>query len=814
MTTLGRERFEFGAFHIDAAEHLLLRDGEPVPLEPKVFETLLVLIRHDGRLVGKEELMRSVWPDSFVEESNLTRNVSVLRKALSSNSGVPRYIETVPRCGYRFVGEVRRLTGERATRANVDDLRRHNVPDQLTSFIGRDREIKEIEQLLASTRLLTLTGAGGCGKTRLALQVAVASLPRFEDGAWLVELAPLSDANLVTQSVATVLGVREGSTRSLRDSVLEHLRNRHVLLVLDNCEHVIGACAELAEALVRGAPHLRILATSREGLGISGETVWYVPPLSLPDTSRALSPESLFECEAARLFVERATAVNPSLTVGPHHVVAIADICHRLDGLPLAIELAAARVNVLSVDQINIRLNDRFRLLTGGSRTSLPRHRTLEGTVAWSYDLLSATERQVLCELSVFPSGWSLEASEEVCSGDCVERRDVLDLLSHLVNRSLVVVESDSRGEPRYRCLETVRQYGRDRLRESAGSNRVRNRHLGFFFDLAKRAEPELMGLRQAAWLKQLHLEHDNLRAALDWCLLPAQLSEQPDRAADFATALSWFWVKRGLFTEGRQWLDRVVDMAPESSPALRARACAALANMTFFQGDPAGTATYATNSVALGREAGDLFTVAFALGLLTLAAAEAGDVGLALRLAGDCRAAAIASGNPWTAGPALYVLGFLAVRAGDYDEASRLCEEGWRASIGDPWASSIHVSCLVGLRVVQGRHAEANALGVEVLALCRDIDDPIRAAWSFVGVAAAHAVQGRPLRAARLWAASEQLLDSAAASLPSTHRWIRDRHLEGVRAALGDAAFQVASAEGRAMSMRQAIQYALQASQ
>ena len=456
MSESKRELFEFDGFHLDAAEHLLLRDGEPVPLEPKVFETLLVLIRHDRRLVGKEELMRAVWPDSFVEESNLTRNISVLRHALSPNGGGPHYIETVPKFGYRFVGEVRVLAGEGAARAAGDEVPRHNLPDELTSFVGRDREFSEIERLIASTRLLTLTGAGGCGKTRLALRVAAASLPRFKDGAWVVELAPLSEAKLVTQSVATVLGVREGSTRSLRDSVLQHLRHRHILLVLDNCEHVIGACAELAEALVRGAPHLRILATSREGLGISGETVRYVPPLSLPDTSQSLSPEALLECEAARLFVERAAAVDPSLTIDRHHVATIANICHRLDGIPLAIELAAARVNVLSVEQINLRLEDRFRLLTGGSRTSVARHRTLEGTVDWSYDLLSESERRVLSELSVFFGGWSLEAAEEVCSGDGVEKGEVLDLLSHLVGKSLVVVEDDGRGARRYRYLETV----------------------------------------------------------------------------------------------------------------------------------------------------------------------------------------------------------------------------------------------------------------------------------------------------------------------------------------------------------------------
>ena len=752
MTELHRELFEFDAFRLDALERRLLRHGEPVPLEPKVFETLLVLVRHERRLVGKAELMRAVWPDSFVEESNLTRNISVLRKALSPHAGAPEYIETVAKFGYRFVGEVRALKGDSAdmiaqlATVSATEVQRHNLPGQLTSFVGRDREISEIERMLASSRLLTLTGAGGCGKTRLALQVAVLSLPRFKDGAWFVDLAPLSEATLVLQTVATVLGVREGPTRSLRDSVVEHLRHRRILLVLDNCEHVIGACAELAEALLRGAPHLRILATSREGVGITGETVWRVPPLSLPGTSRSLSPEALLEFEATRLFVERATTVDPTLAVGLHHVATIADICHRLDGLPLAIELAAARVNVLSLEQINTRLHDRFRLLTGGSRTSLARQSTLRGTLDWSYHLLSEAERRVLCDLSVFSGGWSLAAAEEVCSGDGVERGDLIDLLSHLVDKSLVVVEDHGRGERRYRFLESVRQYGRDRLLEHSRAERVKTRHLGFFFDLVRLGEPELMGPRQASWLKQLHLEHDNLRAALDWCMSPAQAPEQRDRAVEFATALWWFWLKRGFIAEGRQWLERAVHVAPVSSPSRGAKASNALANMAYFQGDFAGMAAYAANSVALGREAGDLFSVAFGLGLQTIAAAESGDVGLALRLAGDCRAAAIASGNPWTAGPALYVLGFVAISKGDYDEASRIYEEAWNISIRDPWASSIHVSCLVGLRVVQGRLAEAAALGAEGLALCRGIEDPVRTAWTLEGIAAAHAVQDRPL--------------------------------------------------------------------
>ena len=519
---------------------------------------------------------------------------------------------------------LKRDSGPLALRPAVDEVRRHNLPEQLTSFVGRDRELAEIERLLASTRVVTFIGAGGCGKTRLAFRAAAALPPRFTDGAWVVEFAPLSESGLVTQTVATVLGVREGSTRSLHDTLLEHLRHRHILLVLDNCERLINACAELAQALVRGTSPLRILATSREGQGIPGETVLRVPSLSLPDTSRALSPEALLEFEAARLFVERATAVDPSLAVGQHHVAAIAEICHRLDGIPLAIELAAARVNVLSVEQITSRLQDRFRLLTGGSRTSVAQQRTLEATVDWSYDLLSETERRALRALSVFPGGWSLEAAEEVCSGDGIEKDDTLDPLSHLVDKSLVVVEDDGARARRYRYLETVRQYGRDRLLRSGETERVRNRHLEFFFALARRAEPGLRGVHPGSWLRTLHVEYDNVRSALDWCMSSAESLEQRDRALDFATALLWFWVKRGFLAEGRRWLDRAVELAPTVSPSRGARAYSGLANLTYFQGDFASTATYALNSVALGREAGDLSSVAFGFGIQTLAAAEA----------------------------------------------------------------------------------------------------------------------------------------------------------------------------------------------
>ena len=341
----------------------------------------------------------------------------------------------------------------------------------------------------------------------------------------------------------------------------------------------------------------------------------------------------------------------------------------------------------------------------------------------------------------------------------------------------------------------------------------MRNRHLGFFLDLARRAEPELMGLRQASWLKELHLEHDNLRAALDWCMAPDQLAEQPDRALDSSTALWWFWVKRGFLTEGRQWLDRAVAMAPESSPSRRARACAALANMTYFKGDFSDTATYAMNSVALGREAGDLFSVAFGLGLQTIAAAEVGDVGWPsrspanvgrLRSRAETRGPRARLSTCWDFWPSARVTTTKRAASTRRRGSSASAIRGLRAFMCRVWSGFGSFRGVMP-RPTRWRPKASRCVGIE---------DPIRTAWSLVGVGAAQAVQGRPLDAARLWGASDQLLDSAAASLPPTHRWIRDRHVEAVRAALGDAAFRAASAEGRAMSMRQAIQCALEASQ
>jgi predicted ATPase/class 3 adenylate cyclase len=431
------------------------------------------------------------------------------------------------------------------------DVFPNNLPIQLTSFIGRERELAEVKQLLSNTRLLTLTGPGGTGKTRLSLQIAQEVLPEFTNGVWLVELAPLTDPSLLPQTIASVFALREIPNTPLLDLLTNYLRAKQLLLILDNCEHLIETCAKLSADLLHACPQLKIIASSREALGMSGETVYRVPSLSLPDPAQ-VTREAIVNTESIQLFVERAMAVQSHFVLTDSNASAATQICHRLDGIPLALELAAARIAVFSLEEIASRLDDRFRLLTGGSRTALERHQTLRALIDWSYDLLSDDERRLFRQLSVFAGGWRFEGAEAVCAD-----LDVLKLLTQLVNKSLVMV--DEQGErTRYRLPETVRQYARDKLLESGDAEQVRDRHLDFFLHFAEEAEPKLRSGEQLVWLDRLQTEHDNLRTALGWSLE----SGKSDGALQLAGALYYFWLLRGYFSEGQKWLDDTLTLS------------------------------------------------------------------------------------------------------------------------------------------------------------------------------------------------------------------------------------------------------------
>ncbi|MEW6637706.1 MAG: AAA family ATPase, partial [Actinomycetota bacterium] len=408
------------------------------------------------------------------------------------------------------------------------------LPAEISSFVGRERELSALKELLAGVRLLTLTGPGGCGKTRLALRAAREVAEEFERGVWWVELASLSGPEMVAQAAAGAAGVREVPGRSLIRLLAERLGEDRALLVLDNCEHLIGACAALSETLLRSCPGLSVLATSREALGVAGETVWLVSPLSVPSRQSAEDPSSLERYEAVRLFAERARATASGFEPIRQNLPAIARVCRRLDGIPLAVELAAARTKMLSVEQIAGRLEeDVFRLLTDGSRTAPSRQRTLRATMDWSYGLLSEDEKVLFHRLATFSGGFILEAAEGVCAGEGLERDEVLDLLSRLVDKSLVVVHQHS-GEARYGLLETVRQYARERLAESGEAATVEMGHARFFLRLAEESEPAMLGAGQLEWLERLEREHANLRAALGWLLE----ERETERGLRFAAAL------------------------------------------------------------------------------------------------------------------------------------------------------------------------------------------------------------------------------------------------------------------------------------
>jgi len=478
----------------------------------------------------------------------------------------------------------------------------NNLPVPLTSFVGREVELAKLREVLGQSRLVTLTGAGGCGKSRLALQAAADSLEDYQDGVWWVELAPLTDPGLVAHSVMEAIKLQEDPTRDPLDQLTDYLGDQQVLVTLDNCEHLVDAATQIGEALVSRCQNLTVLATSREALNIPGEVAWRVPPLSLPDNDTAASPlEMLDQYDAVRLFIDRAKKARPNFAVTDQAALNVVQICHRLDGIPLAIELAAARVRVLSPERIAAELDDRFRLLTGGARTVVPRHQTLEASVQWSNDLLSDDERRLFRRLSVFSGGFTLDATEAVCSGDGIDALAALDLLTRLVDKSLVVVD-DHGTDVRYRLLETIRQYGHERLLEAREVGAVRARHVAFFAAFVERMESELERRPQAGALDTLETEHDNVRGALDWAIA----TEDADAALRMTGALALFWHHHAHYREALASFDRALALGGQEL-ARRAKAVWGNAYVSQYSGDYGRALSAASEAEAIAREAGDL---------------------------------------------------------------------------------------------------------------------------------------------------------------------------------------------------------------
>src|SRR5829696_5142297 len=685
----------------------------------------------------------------------------------------------------------------------------NNLPLELSSFVGREKELAEVKRLLGETRLLTLTGSGGCGKTRLALAAATDLLEEFEEGVWLVELAPLADPSLVAQAVAATLGVREQPGRLPTETLSNYLGSKKVLLVLDNCEHLIDACAELAEALLRFCPELRVLATSREALGSVGEVAWPVPSLSLPDLRRLPDIGSLPSYEATRLFVERAVAANPTFALTEQNATAVAQVCYQLDGIPLAIELAAARTKVLAVEEVADRLDDCFRLLSAGSRTAMPRQHTLHATMDWSHELLSRKERTLFRRLSVFAGGFSLEAAESVCIGEDVERDEVLGLLSHLVDKSLVAVwEKD--GETRYRLLETVRQYGREKLSESGEEGHLRERHAGYYLALAAKAEPELKGAGQVEWLKRFEWEHDNLRAAISWSLERRNLQD----AAQLGWALWLFWWIRGHFAEGRRLMEEALSVHGSAAmPAsARAQGLFVAGTMACGQGDHSSAEPLLEESVTLFREVGDTRGVAYALDSAAVLAITQEQYERGIDYSEEAADLFLDVGDKWGAAPMLGCSAVGWLNRGDHGRAKSLAEQGLRLcrETGDKHGTSIALCTLAGVAQAERNYERARDLFEEGLAVSVKLGNEADVVHCLEGLASVAAAGGNTVRGARLWGAAEALLEK----IEAVYTYVPDRALYrrqvAERALIDEAEWETEWGEGRTMATEQAIEYAL----
>ena len=679
----------------------------------------------------------------------------------------------------------------------------NNLPQQVTSFIGRERELAEVKKLLSNTRLLTLLGVGGIGKTRLSLQVAADAMDDYPDGVWFVELAPQTDARLAPQSVASVIGVKEEAGHPVVEALTKYVKDRQLLLVLDNCEHLVQACAELVKRLLQAGPRSRILASSREHLHVAGETTYLVPALEAPDPHETIALEALTQYGAVRLFTDRAGAAQPSFQITKQNAAAVADICYRLDGIPLAIELAAARVRALSVETIAARLHDRFRLLAGGDRTALPRQQTLRALIDWSYDLLSEHERVLLGRLAVFAGGWTLEAAETVGVAGDIHERDVLDLLTRLVEKSLVALDAEG---GRYRFLETVRQYAQERLNKSDDGNKVRTRHLEFFVALAEQARPELVGPDQRAWLARLDLEWENFLSAHSWCDRAEQGAEAGVR---LVYAVKPYCFNRGLLGLGHRLTVEALEREGAQRRSLaRCRVLADAGQYCSFMGRYREAQAHLAESLAIAREIENTKMIARVLQPLGMASLGQGDVATARGYLQEALALARDLGDKRELAGAINALAQVHRIQADLETAEPLYDQvvALARELGDREIIAVGLLNLAMVSLGRGSNDRARTILLEALAIAEEIGSR-PAGQSVVEVCAGlAALREEWERAARFYGVAEaQVAYTGIQRDPTDEAFLRPLVAKS-RNALGAAVFAAAEDAGRVLSYDDAI--------
>ena len=690
-----------------------------------------------------------------------------------------------------------------------------NIPVPLTSFVGREKELKEIARRLSSSRLVTLTGSGGVGKTRLAIQTANDSIKKYKDSVLWVGLVGLSDGNLIPQEIAQSLNLREVPNVPLIEALKTYLKPKEVLLVIDNCEHLIKDCAQYVEQLLAACPKLKILATSIEALGIFNEITWQVPSLPLPEAQESLSLKELQGFASIKLFDERASIAKAGFALDEGNASCVSQICLRLDGIPLAIELAAARIKILSVEEIAARLDDRFSLLTSGSRTAIPRHQTLRATIDWSYDLLTEPERILLRRLAVFAGGFTLEAAESVCN-EGMKRSDILDLLGRLVDKSLVIVDEISKvSETRYRLLETIRQYALEKLMGTEEARAIRDQHLGFYLDLAEKSEPNIFTNESTLWVRRVRKELDNIRAAMDW----STNSGKAVSALQIAGSLVYFWWAQALLPS--EWRARVQQalMRPEGRERTLARA-KALNGIGFFfwlETDQRDPRPELMDALSIGRELGDRWNIAAALRNLGLLENIQGNYPEARSFLEQSLAIWREMGADGKLEYALSLafLGDVALNCHDNQEASTLYEESV-AVLRGPFVGDINflgypIRRLGQIAWREGRYEEAIARCKESLRLNHEVSDPRGVISCVAGFAAIATAQEKFERAAKLMAAVEAHLALTSIQPSFMDKMEYERTLALLRVRVDEKIRAKFWEKGKRMSFEDAVAFALE---
>jgi non-specific serine/threonine protein kinase len=678
-----------------------------------------------------------------------------------------------------------------------------NLPVQLTSFVGRHSEMAELRELLGRSRLVTVGGGPGMGKTRIALEVAAGQLEQRPGGVWFVSLAPVTDPAQVPYVVAAQLGLREVYGEPLVDTLAERFSGAPALVVIDSCEHLLDSSARLAESLLRRCGELHLLATSHEPLRVPGETVWRIAPLTVPETDGPVRAEEAALAESVRLFEARATLARPRFRLDDRNATTVAQICRRLDGIPLAIELAAARTEMMSVEDILDRLEDRLRLLTGGMRTAPPRHHTLRAALDSGHLLLEEPERRLFRRLSIFGGGFGAAAVEAVCSGPDLPADEVVGHLSRLVDKSFVSPDPAPAGATRYRILETVRHYGGERLLESGEADWVRARHADHFLALAEEAETHQLDAGQGAWLDMLEVEHGNLRAALSW-----SRAHDAARWLQLATALGWYWVSRTHLAEGREWLEGALALTSLDT-ATRARGLLWQARLAYWQGDNDAALGMCARSATLYRELGDDHSTGWPLILMGQVSMRLGQLEEAQLAIEEVLATA---GSREVRVEALMALGELLVQENRLDEARVRLNECLALSdwSGGRWRAATAVLLLGVVHFVEGDLEGARHHLGESLDIFHQLGNKFALATQLDVAAGIAMAESRPARALRLCAAADGLRSSTLSKAPpSWQERTRRAVIEPARAALGGGRADNVWAEGQRMSLDGAVQYA-----